>query len=182
MMICARKPNHKVQNRKNIGKVTKLSTISVKTTAYRQTLLLMVDHIRQVLIALRKRNLFIKMVKCFWVKRETEYLGFIDENGNNKTTFVKVAILNDWPLPRTQKQNRSFVAFCSLYRKFTHHCVECSAPLSNLCRKSLPGRVVHCDVTRVVLETLKSRIISAHVLLIPKSSQDAEFDCFDRSD
>jgi hypothetical protein len=34
------------------------------------------DRIRQELIALRKNKLFIKMVKCFWAKRETEYLGF----------------------------------------------------------------------------------------------------------
>ena len=34
------------------------------------------DHIQQVLMALRKNKLFIKMVKYFWAKRETEYLGF----------------------------------------------------------------------------------------------------------
>ena len=32
------------------------------------------DHIRQVLIALLKNKLFIKMVKCFLAKRETDYL------------------------------------------------------------------------------------------------------------
>ncbi len=69
----------------------------------------------------------------------------------------------------------SFVAFCSFYRKFIHHFAECSAPLTDLRRQSLPGRVVHCDATKPVFETLKARRISAHVMLIPKSSKDAEF-------
>ena len=30
------------------------------------------DHIRQILMALRKNKLFIKIIKCFWAKRETE--------------------------------------------------------------------------------------------------------------
>ena len=47
--------------------------------------------------------------------------------------------------------------------------------LTDLCRKSLPGRAVHSDATNVAFETLKARIISAPVLLIPISSQEAEF-------
>ncbi len=44
-----------------------------------------------------------------------------------------------------------------------------------LCRKSLPGRAVHSDATKVAFETLNARMCSALVLLIPKSSQEAEF-------
>ena len=59
--------------------------------------------------------------------------------------------------------------------KFIHHFADCSAPLTDLCRKYLPGRVVHCDATRAAFETLKARMISASVPLIPKYGQDAEF-------
>ncbi len=67
------------------------------------------------------------------------------------------------------------MAFCSFYRKFIRHFADCSAPLTDLCRKSLPGRVEHCDATRAAFETLKARMISALVLLIPKYGHDAEF-------
>ncbi len=66
------------------------------------------------------------------------------------------------------------MAFCSFYRKFSHHCADCSAPLTGLCRKPLPGRVLHSDTAKTDFDTLKARVISPHVLLIPKSSQDAE--------
>jgi hypothetical protein len=71
------------------------------------------DQIRQVLMALRKNKLWIKIVKCCWAKRETEYLGFIVGNCIFRTSPSKVAIVKDWPLPDTQKQIKYFVAFCS---------------------------------------------------------------------
>ena len=108
------------------------------------------------------------MVKCFWAKQETEYLSFIVGNGIVRTSPSKVAAAQDWPLPETQKQIKSFVALCSFYRKFIHHFADCSAPLKDLCRKSLPVRVVHSDTTRDAFETLKARMISAPVLLISK--------------
>ncbi len=118
------------------------------------------DNVRQVLTTLRNIKLFIKMVKCFWAKRETDYLGFIVGNGNIRTSPSKVAALKDWPLPETQEKIKSFMAFCSFYREFIHHFADCSAPLTDLCRKSLlPGRVVHCDTIRIAFETLKARMI-----------------------
>ena len=47
--------------------------------------------------------------------------------------------------------------------------------MTDLCRKLLPGRVVvHSDNAKASFETLKARINYAHVLLIPKSSPEAE--------
>jgi len=68
-----------------------------------------------------------------------------------------------------------FVAFCSFCRKFIHHFADCSAPLTKLCRKSLPGKVAHSVATRDAFDTLKARMLSAPGLRIPKSGQNAEF-------
>jgi hypothetical protein len=38
------------------------------------------NQLRKVLTPLRENIFFIKLVKCFWAKRETEYLGFIVES------------------------------------------------------------------------------------------------------
>jgi hypothetical protein len=93
-------------------------------------------HLRKFLTKLIENKLFIKMIKCFWAKIETEYLGFIVVSGNVRTSHAKMAAVKDWPLPETQKQVKSFVAFCSFYRKCIHHFADCSAPLTDLCRKS----------------------------------------------
>ena len=128
-----------------------------------------IEHLRLVLQKLREHQLFIKMPKCFWGRKETEYLGVIVGTGTLRTEPDKIAAVRDWPLPKTQKQIKSFVQFSSYYGKFIHHFSDCAAPLIDMCRKNLPGNVVHTEATKVAFETLKDRMISAPVLLIPKA-------------
>jgi hypothetical protein len=53
------------------------------------------DHLRQLLKDVRERALCIKMVKCFWAKRETEYLGFVVGSGIVRTSPSKVVVVKD---------------------------------------------------------------------------------------
>jgi hypothetical protein len=114
-------------------------------------------------------------VKGFWAKIDTEYLGFIVGSGNVRTSHAILTTVKDWPLLNTQKHVKSFVAFCSFYRKLIHYFADCSAPLTDLCRKSLPRKAAHSVATRATFETRKARKISAPVLRIPKSDPDTEF-------
>jgi hypothetical protein len=52
---------------------------------------------------LRENILFIKNVKCFWAKRETEYLGFIVGSGNVRTFQSKVAVVKGLALTGNAK-------------------------------------------------------------------------------
>ena len=107
------------------------------------------------------------MPKWFWGRKETEYLDVIAGSGTLRITPNKIAGLRDWPLPETQKQIKSFVQFCSYYGKFINHFSDCAAPQTYMCRKNLPGNVVHTEATKADFETLESRMIFALVLLIP---------------
>ena len=44
-----------------------------------------------------------------------------------------------------------------------------------MCRKNVPGNIVHTKVTKVAFEFLKARISSTLVWLIPKSNHDQNF-------
>ena len=48
------------------------------------------------------------------------------------------------------------------------------ATLTNLCHKNVLGNVVHTKITKVAVEFLKARMISALLLLISKSDNKAE--------
>ena len=95
-------------------------------------------------------------------------------SGTLRTALDKIAAVRDWPLPETQKQIKSCVQYCSYYGKFIHYFSNCAAPLTDTCRKNLPGNVVHTEATKAAFETLKARMIFALVLLIPKARHDAE--------
>ena len=62
-----------------------------------------IDHLRLVLQKLREHQWFIKLPKCFWGRKETEYLGVIVVNGTLRTAPDKIAAVRDWPLPKTKK-------------------------------------------------------------------------------
>jgi hypothetical protein len=49
------------------------------------------------------------MAKCFWGRKEAEYLDVIVGNGTLRTAPDKILAVRDWPLPETQKQIKSFV-------------------------------------------------------------------------
>ena len=87
----------------------------------------------------------------------------------------KIAAVQNWPLPSTQREVKSFVAFCSFYRKFVHHFADCSSPLTDMTRKGKPGKVVWNETARIAFETLKARLISAPLLLMPESVANARF-------
>ena len=54
-----------------------------------------IDHLCLVLQKLREHQLFIKMPKCFWGHKETEYLGVIEGNGTLRTATHKIAVVRD---------------------------------------------------------------------------------------
>jgi hypothetical protein len=147
--------NHVLEPYINNFFIVYLEYICVYFDSYEQY----IDHLRLVLQKLREQQLFIKMPKCFWDRKETEYLGVTVGNGALRTTHDKIAAVRDWPLPETQKQIKSFVHFSSYYGKFIHNFFYCGAPLTDTCRKNSPGNVVHTEATKVALETLKARML-----------------------
>ena len=117
------------------------------------------DHLRQlaiVLRVLRENNLHIKLTKCTWGRRESEYLGVIAGNGFLRCSPAKPDAVRTWPTPKTQKDVKSFVQFCSFYRKFVHHFADCSALLTDMCRKNMPQSIQWTDAAQVAFETLNT--------------------------
>jgi hypothetical protein len=57
------------------------------------------EHLRLVLPKLREHKLFIKMPKCLWGHKETEYLGVVMGNVPLRTAPYKIVADRDWPLP-----------------------------------------------------------------------------------
>ena len=62
-----------------------------------------IEHLRLVLQQLREHQLFIiKMPKCFWGRKDIEYLGVIVGNGTLRAAPAKISAVRDWSLPETQ--------------------------------------------------------------------------------
>jgi len=54
-----------------------------------------IEHLRLVLQKIREHQLFIKILKCFWGRKETEYLNVIVGNGTLRSASDKIAAIRD---------------------------------------------------------------------------------------
>ena len=84
---------------------------------------------------LQQHNLKLKLKKCSFFLKETQYLGFIINDQGVKPDPEKVKAINTLPAPTTVKQLRSFIGMCSYYRRFIPRFSAIAKPLIALTRK-----------------------------------------------
>ena len=70
---------------------------------------------KMVLTKLQEHDLFLKAKKCQFCKQKIEYLGMVIEEGQISMDPIKLAGIQNWPIPSTVKQVRSFLGFGNLY-------------------------------------------------------------------
>eukprot|EP00873_Tetraselmis_striata_P013167 jgi/Tetstr1/433431/TSEL_022705.t1 len=88
--------------------------------------------IRLVLRELQRHHLHIKLSKCSFGRTSVEFLGHIVEARQIKMDPRKVEAVQQWPVPKTVKDVRSFLGLAGYYRKFIHNFAAIAAPLHDL--------------------------------------------------
>ena len=78
----------------------------------------LLDRLNGVFEKLRQANLKLKPSKCTFFKQEISYLGHRVSKNGIATDPKKVEVVNNWPVPKTIKELRSFLGFVGYYRKF----------------------------------------------------------------
>lgn len=138
------------------------------------------DHLHQldkVLQRLEDTGLKINLEKCQILRREVNYLGHKISADGVSCQEEKTEAVKNWPKPETVKELRSFLGFCSYYRRFVKGYASIANPLHNLVNNttqehkqrkanpktaSLKGKWQ--DRHQEAFENLKSKLTSADVL------------------
>jgi transposase InsO family protein len=136
--------------------------------------------LRAVLQRIREAGLKLSPSKCYFMKREVQYLGHVVGTDGIHTDPQKTEKVNNWPRPKTIKELKSFLGFCGYYRRFIHHYSDITHPLDVLCSQdnSIKGKgnVITgkwSDVHEEAFNSLKHALVSAPILCYPQ--QDCEF-------
>jgi hypothetical protein len=93
------------------------------------------EHVRKVLLRLRKAGLQADIKKCEFHVTRTKYLGFIISTDGVEVDPKKVEVIRNWKYPTTVKGVQSFLGFCNFYRRFIRDYGRLTAPLTQLTRK-----------------------------------------------
>lgn len=107
------------------------------------------DHLvrlETVLSRLRDTGLKIKVEKCHFLQPEVKFLGHQVSCQGISTDPDKIQAVKAWPVPNSVKELRSFLGFCSYYRRFIKGFSQIAGPLHDV--------VNACGTTRTQAESL----------------------------
>ena len=76
------------------------------------------EHLELIFDRLRQANLTLKPSKCVFAASEVIYLGHKFSTTGIKVDESKINTVTQFPIPKTQKNVRSFLGLCNYYRKF----------------------------------------------------------------
>eukprot|EP00253_Pinus_taeda_P025549 PITA_25549 len=122
-------------------------------------------NLEKVLKRCIEANLSISNEKCFIMLNEGIVLGHYISSHDIKVDPSKIQIIVDLPIPKTQKEVRSFLGYASYYRRFIEHFSRIALPLFKLLAKYAPFN--WNDNCQQVFETLKAKISTTPVLKGP---------------
>ena len=123
------------------------------------------DRLRHVFSRLRDTNLKLNPKKCLLFQEEVSYLGQRITQSGIQTDSSKTEAVNKWPVFRNVADLRSFLGFCSYYRRFVKSFAQIAFPLNRLLTKGAPFE--WSEECQTAFDILKERLTSALVLTYP---------------
>ena len=127
----------------------------------------MIKNLDQVLQKLHDAGL--KLRKCQLFAKQVEFLGRVISNSGIQTDPKKTNVVRDWPQPTKLHDVRSFIGFCSYYRRFIPKFAELAKPLHKLTEKG--QKFVWTNECNTAFEKLKSKMVESPILVHPDFSK-----------
>ena len=122
-------------------------------------------HLTDVFDRFREANIKLKPSKCVSGQQKVNYLGHIISQGGIEPDPEKVRLVQEFPVPKTVRQVRSFLGLANYYRRFIKDFAKIASPLNALTKKtSVFSWDSHCDEA---FEALKQRLTQAPILAYP---------------
>ena len=129
--------------------------------------LVRLEHVFQ---RLQQANLKLKPSKCVFMQKSVKFLGHEVSALGINTDKDKIKAVQEWPVPRTVKQVRSFVGLAAYYKRFIASFGEICKPLYQLCEKN--RQFLWSIDCQHAFETLKDKLTTAPILAYPVMGKD----------
>ena len=76
------------------------------------------QNVRKVLTKIREKKINLKLKKCEFAVRETQFLGQIVDGETTKMQYEKLKAILEWPTPRNCKEIEAFRGLAGYYRQY----------------------------------------------------------------
>jgi len=95
-----------------------------------------VERFKEIFRRLRAANVKLHIKKCSLFQQRVQFLGHVLTESGIEVQPEKVSVVQQWPVPRSLTELRSFVGLCSYYRRFIPAFADIAAPSHALTRKN----------------------------------------------
>jgi len=123
-------------------------------------------HLKLIFKKLLTHNLKIQLDKSEFLKKEVPFLGHIITPEGIKPNEDKIKSIQNFPLPKTQKEIKSFLGLIGYYRKFIKNFAHISKPFTKCLRKGEKINVNDTDYLEA-FRLCKEIICNAPILAYP---------------
>ncbi len=121
------------------------------------------DQLQEVFNRLRSAGLKLKPQKCKFAAKKVNYLGHDISSSGVEMETAKLQAVESFPVPKSQKQVRSFIGLCNYYRRFVRDFAKIAKPLNNLTKKDTTFKwTEECQEAFI---TLKKALTSEPIIL-----------------
>lgn len=127
-------------------------------------------NLKTIFQRLRESNFKIQMDKSEFLKQETPYLGHIITPDGVKPNPDKIKAIENYPLPRTNRQIKQFLGLLGYYRKFIPDFARVTKPFTECLKK---GRKIITDSKYIeCFEKCKTLLTNDPILQYPDFSKE----------
>ena len=126
--------------------------------------------LQEVISRLSKANLRIRPEKTNIMVKSANFCGILMDSAGIHVQESKINKAKHWPTPKTAKDLKAFVAFCSFVRRHIPNFNKISLPLLNLMKTS-EGQLEWSASHEKAFNQLKTAVTSAPVLKAPDPSK-----------
>ena len=114
------------------------------------------DHVQRVLARIAENGIKLRIDKCTFATKRTNYLGFeVDGEGVEATEKYKDKVLNV-PRPQRKEEIRTFVGMVQFLHKFIPNLTDDIGPLTNLLKKNVKWKWT--DIEQRAFENIRAKI------------------------
>lgn len=111
-------------------------------------------------------NLKIQLDKCEFLKRETEFLGHLITPEGIKPNPDKIRKIQEWPIPKTEKQIKQFLGLSGYYRRFIKDYSKLTKPMTKYLKDEQKLNISDPEYQKA-FEKLKKILTSDQILAYP---------------
>lgn len=127
------------------------------------------ENLKKVFERLRESNLKIQLDKSEFLCKECAFLGHIVSTEGIKPNPEKIKAIRKFPIPKTQREIKSFLGLLGYYRKFIQNFSNITKPFTECLKK---GRRIRFDERYVkAFETCKDLLTNDPILQYPDFSK-----------